>query len=72
MSFIMQSMIRRTFLVGLATLALAACGTTPPMERPAATLPPPLALDVATIEIVSSCSSITVTLSTSSGNVPVW
>ena len=50
----MQSIIRRTFLVGLATLALAACGTTPPMERAVATLPPPLALDVAKIEIVSS------------------
>lgn len=47
-------MIRRTVLVGLATLALAACGTNPPMQQPVVSLPTPLALDVAKIEIVST------------------
>jgi len=54
MSLIMNTMIRRVLIVGLATLALAACGTTPPMPPQVMSLPAPLALDVGKIEIVSN------------------
>lgn len=50
----MPEKIRQVLLVGFATLALAACGTTAPMEREVAVLPPPLTLDVARIEVVSN------------------
>jgi len=42
-------------MVGFATLALAACGTTTAtMEKRVVALPPPIGLDVAKIEIVSN------------------
>jgi len=50
----MFKMIRQVLLGGFATLALAACGTTAPMEKEVAVLPPPLTLDVARIEVVSN------------------
>ncbi|MDX9860525.1 MAG: hypothetical protein RBS99_06365 [Rhodospirillales bacterium] len=49
----MPKMIRQVLMVGFATLALAACGTTAPMEKQVAVLPPPIGLDVARIEVVS-------------------
>lgn len=51
----MLKMIRQVLTVGFATLALAACGTTTaPMEKQVAVMAPPIALDVARIEIVSN------------------
>ncbi|MBE0532955.1 MAG: hypothetical protein IH626_19205 [Rhodospirillales bacterium] len=51
----MLKLIRQVLTVGFATLALAACGTTTaPMEQQVVVLPPPIALDVARIEIVSN------------------
>ena len=41
-------------MVGFATLALAACGTTAPMESQVVVLPAPFSLDVARIEVVSN------------------
>lgn len=49
----MNTITRRLLLVGLAALALAACGTTSPMQQ-VTSLPPPLAIDVGKIEIVSN------------------